>query len=288
MSSRDDGVPAVRRRSHSRIRGAERGCCLFVAVLIVVALAGCGTTAETPKRELGVSYKVMLVGDGVMTDADPGIRAAIESLGPSEVNDQAYWGFALSKPDWYDWRSKWSQLIATYDPDAVVALFGVHDAYPHSGVGGLPDPGGSEWQSWYQQQVDDAMQILTSRLATVYWMGMIPVGDPFISERIRANNLIVRDVVQSYPTGRYLEPDPVFVADGGSAQLVDPKSGMPLRKVDGVHMCAAGAGILGLSLATAIANDLGTEVGNSFLTGQWRSAESFLDHAPTNCAISAG
>jgi hypothetical protein len=283
----------VRRRSDTWIRGAEHGHRLFFAVFVVIAVvgvvvvAGCGTTAETPKRELGLPYKVMLVGDGVMTDSDPGIRAAVESMGPPEINDQAYWGFALSKPNWYDWRSKWSQLIATYDPDAVVALFGIHDAYAHSGVGGPPDPGGSEWQSWYRLQVTDAMQIFTSRLANVYWMGMMPVGDPVISEQIRANNLIVRDVVQSYPTGRYLEPDPVFVADGGTAQLFDPVSGLPLRKFDGVHVCAAGAEILGLSLATAIASDLGTGVGNSFLTGQWRSTESFLSDAPMNCAISA-
>jgi hypothetical protein len=259
-------------------------------------MAGCGTagetptretTAETPTRELGIPYKVMLVGDGVMTDADPGVRAAAESLGPIEVNDQAYWGFAVSKPDWYDWHRKWSQLIDTYDPDAVVVLFGVHDTYAHDVAGGLPDPAGPEWQDWYRLQITEAMDILTDRLASVYWIGMLPVLDPVASERIRANNAIVSEVVRSYPTGRYLEPDPVFVAEGGTARLFDPVSGLALRKDDGVHMCAAGAGIVGLSLATAIADDLGTRVGNSFLTGQWRSADAYVDNAPESCRISA-
>jgi hypothetical protein len=259
-------------------------------------MAGCGTTEETPirettvqtaTRELGLPYKVMLVGDGVMTDADPGLRAAAESLGPIEVDDQAYWGFALSKPDWYDWRTKWSQLIDTHDPDAVVALFGVHDTYAHGVDGGPTDPGGTEWQNWYRAQITVAMDILTDRLANVYWIGMLPVGDPVASERIRANNAIVRDVVQPYPTGRYLEPDPLFAADDGTARLFDPVSGLALRKDDGVHMCAVGAGILGFSLANAIAADLGTGVGSSFLTGQWRSADAYVDNAPENCRISA-
>ncbi len=284
------------RWSDARNHRGVAGCCLVVAIGLVVAMAGCGTTVETPAdeatavaqtRELGLPYKVMLLGDGVMTDADPGIRAAAESLGPVEVNDQAYWGFALSKPDWYDWRTEWSQLIDTYDPDAVVALFGVHDTYAHGVGGGAPDPGGTEWQGWYRLQINAAMDILTDRLATVYWIGMLPVGDPVASERIRANNAIVREVVESRPTGRYLEPDPVFVAYDGAARLFDPVSGFALRKDDGVHMCAAGAGILGLALATAIADDLGTGVGSSFLTGQWRSTDSFLDHAPENCRISA-
>jgi hypothetical protein len=64
-------------------------------------------------------------------------------------------------------------------------------------------------------------------------------------------------------------------------------SGLALRKDDGVHMCAVGAGILGFSLANAIAADLGTGVGSSFLTGQWRSADAYVDNAPENCRISA-
>lgn len=292
----DDDVSDARNWSDRRIRGGVLGCCLIIAIGLIVAIAGCGTNTETSSREsiadsparvLGLPYKVMLVGDGVMTDADPGIRAAAESLGPFEVNDQAFWGFAVSKPNWYDWRTKWSQLIGGYDPDAVVALFGVHDTYAHRDIEGSPDPGSAEWQDWYRDQIVDAMNILTEREANVYWFGMLPVGSPVASERIRSNNAIVRDVVQSYPTGRYLEPDPVFATDGGTARLVDPISGLALRKYDGVHMCAKGAGILGLSLASAIAADLGTTVGSSFLAGQWRSADSFLDHAPEHCTVSA-
>lgn len=283
----DDDVSNARSSSDRRSRRGVLGCRLTIAIGLMVAIAGCGTTADMPTRALGLPYKVMLIGDGVMTDADPGLRAAAESLGPVEVNDQAFWGFAVSKPDWYDWRTRWPQLISDYDPDAVVALFGVHDTSAHSVIGGSPDPGSAEWQDWYRLQITDAMDILTARLANVYWLGMLPVGAPVASDRIRANNAIVRDVVLSYPTGRYLEPDPVFATDGGTARLVDPASGLALRKYDGVHMCAKGVGILGLSLATAIADDLGIGLGNSFLAGQWQSAESFLDNAPENCAVSA-
>jgi hypothetical protein len=268
---------------------------------LAIATAGCGSTAArsaqdapvdqtapvaaAPSRQLAIPYRVMFVGDGVMTDADPGLRAAAESLGPIQVNDQAYWGFAISKPDWYDWRTKWRQLIDTYDPDAVVALFGVHDTYAHVVDGVTRDPASPEWPDWYRSQITAAMDILTARLANVYWIGMLPVGDPAESAVIVANNAIIRQVVASYPTGRFLEPDPAFGSDRGNAQVIDPATGLALRKDDGVHMCATGAGMLGLTLATAIAHDLHIGVGRSFLTGDWRSTDSYLDHAAPTCLI---
>ena len=265
---------------------------LIAACVFAILAAGCSAGRETsssqqgvpvPARQLAIPYKVMLIGDGVMTDADPGLRAASESLGAIEVNDQAYWGFALSKPDWYDWRVKWSQLIDTYDPDAVVVLFGIHDAKAHEGSGVSPSPTGAGWAEWYRSQVTSAMDILSARQANVYWLGMLPVSDAAISSLITTNNKISREVVGQYATGRYLEPDPIFFSSTGVAQLLDPGSGLALRKDDGIHMCARGAGILGLATASAIAKDLGLGVGESFLTGQWQSSPSFVDHGPPNC-----
>ena len=122
------------------------------------------------------------------------------------VDDQAYWGFALSRPDWRNWRSLWPTYVAGFQPTVVAVTFGIHDTEPHSPDGIPVDPGdAATWADWYGQQVHQAMDDLTAGGAIVYWLGMPPVGDAATNARIAALNQVTRTAVETDQRGRFVD-----------------------------------------------------------------------------------
>src|SRR6478609_384911 len=105
------------RASRSQRRRSRTAGTLVVAVLALgaLALASCGT-AEAGGR-----------GDGLMWDASPAMQAAASAMGPSTVENDSYWGFALSSPEIRDWRALWPSYIADFQPTVVAITFGIHD-----------------------------------------------------------------------------------------------------------------------------------------------------------------
>ncbi len=228
--------------------------------------------------------RLLLVGDGLMWDASPAMAAAAAAVGPSVVRNDAYWGFALSRPQWRDWRALWPQDVATFQPTVVAVTFGIHDTEPQTADGVPIDPDGPEWPGWYASQVHRAMQDLTAGGAVVYWLAMPPVGDPAANQRIAALNQITRTAVEADPRGRFVDTTAAFAAPDGSARATDD-TGLPLRKYDRLHLCAQGAGALARTFSDALGADLGVAVDPGYLTGPWRADGRFDQDGPPGCAV---
>jgi hypothetical protein len=228
--------------------------------------------------------RVLLLGDGLMWDSTPAIRAGLATLGPSIVEDDAYWGFALSRPQWRDWRTLWPGYVDAFAPDVVAVSFGIHDTEPQVDDGVLRDPASPDWPAWYSLEVHKAVQELTAHGAVVYWLGLPPVGDPAVNARIDDLNRITRQAVEVDPRGHFVDTTAAFAAPDGTAAATDA-SGLPLRKLDLLHMCAQGAGTLADTFVSALAADLGTVVDPSFLTGRWRADERYGQDGPAGCRV---
>ena len=250
------------------------------------------TTAPvpTPPRPLPVAptmaapMRLLLLGDGLMWDASPAMQAAATAMGPSIVENDSYWGFALSNPEIRDWRALWPSYIAEFQPTVVAITFGIHDTEPHTSEGVPIDPTTAGWPDWYASQVHKAMDDLTAGGAVVYWLGMPPVGDPQTNFRITELNQIIQRAVEVDPRGHFVDTAAAFGQFGGQAAVTDA-DGLPLRKTDMLHLCAQGAGALANVFTTAVSADMGISVDPAYLTGKWRSAGRYALDGPRDCRV---
>lgn len=233
-------------------------------------------TAEQPLR-------LLLLGDGLMYDSAPAMQAASAALGPSVVEDHSYWGFALSRPEWRDWRALWPGYVAAFRPTVVAVLFGIHDTEPQTPDGIPVDPSDvSAWPDWYAQQVHRAMDELTAGGAFVYWLAMPPVGDPEANARIAVLNQVARNAVEVDRRGRFVDTTAALAGPDGRAAPT-AADGSPLRRLDLLHLCAAGAGVVADTFTTALASDMGVAVDRSWLTGRWRADPRYELDGPPGC-----
>lgn len=237
-------------------------------------------TAPTPAAPM----RLLLLGDGLMWDASPAMQAAASAIGPSIVEGDAYWAFALSRPEWRDWRALWPTYVATFQPTVVAVSFGIHDTEPQVADGVPIDPADPSWPDWYASQVHKAMGELTAGGAFVYWLALPPVGDAATNVRIDRLNQITRHVVELEPRGRFVETPAALVGPDGLAAPTDA-AGLPLRKYDMLHLCAQGAGVVANAFTTAVSADMGITVDPAYLTGSWRAEDRYGQDGPPGCLV---
>lgn len=194
--------------------------------------------ASVPAPTPAALRRVLLVGDGIMFDLAPPLAAHLGAVGV-EVTDRSYWGMGLTRPDRFDWEQRWATAVAETRPDAVVVTVGPNDAEPRPVGDRVLIPGTAAWAAWYSALLDRAATVLHGSGAPVYWIGMLPSGDPALADEVLALNDAVRALAARDPDVRYVDP-----RDGLGAvyrETTDDPQPRRLRQPDGKHLCAEGA-----------------------------------------------
>jgi Rod binding domain-containing protein len=209
----------------------------------------------------------MVIGDSVMSSAEPGMADALNATGAGTVvfNDATLgWGLvnhSPTRPLDYDWRSQWPALIARYHPDLVVGFWSWDDDVARD------DPNG------YSQVLDQAISVLLTPgngVAGVILYQM-PALDPTASylafyrstgwtsdttaaavEQARESwNTVVAGAARQHPGQVLFSTASSGIDPGGVFATFLPSFAPPgarARAVDGVHVCPAGAIGFGESL----------------------------------------
>ena len=213
------------------------------------------------------------MGDGVLFDLAPALRAGLEASGAS-VQEQPWFGFGLSTPGVRDWRKLWPALVASVKPDVVVAFVGPWDLRPVTvaGVGPALVPGTDAWARWYTVQADAAVTALSSSGARVVWLGPTPEAAPGTAGAVSAMASVLERVAQ--------DRGATFVdaraALGSSFRPLIAIMGDPLirlYKPDGEHLCPEGAARLARIVLGPVAAVAPRRlyVNDSWVEGTWRS-----------------
>jgi hypothetical protein len=192
--------------------------------------------------------RVLVVGDGVMFDAEPGLVAALEGTGRVEVTTRSVFGMGITRPSWVDFRSTWAVDVAEDDPDLVLVLVGVWDIHDVPADGSSPEaptapaisPLDAAWPALYGSLLDEATAVLTIGGAEVWWLPMLPEAGPDRSLRVAAQAAAVRALAERHP--HVLAPDvhAAFLDATGGVAVGDGGADAPWRKPDGQHLCPAG------------------------------------------------
>ncbi len=174
----------------------------------------------------------------------------------------------LSRPDFYDWPSRFADQIPKVNPDIVVVAFGGNDAQGiRNGdktwaVNHSPGSGGddADWKAAYGKRVGAAMDYLGGDNRTLIWVGIPNSTNPVNTARLQVQNEVVIAEAGKRPKVVFIDTWNRFTGlDGGFATSVqDPRDGVfkEVRASDGFHLNQTGAEILALDIADAIRNEL--------------------------------
>ena len=245
--------------------------CTALALLTAGSCAGARLkTVETAKPAKAPGPRtVLMLGDSVMWDAEPGVEAALHAAGVPVVWRGSIRGMGLTRTVEYDWRTQWPATVAEHQPDAVVVQLGAWDVIAPVLDGRQVEAGTPEWQTWFRPMVDQAMTDLTATGAQVWWISVLPYDIPGSAPRTTAINAELAGGADRHPGVHFVDAVPAFSRPGGgfSAWLRGPAHHLQkVRKDDGVHLCAPGAELL----ADVLLGQMGQSVTAPWTTGLWR------------------
>lgn len=251
---------------------------MAVVLVVAVPVVAASVVGEGPVR-------VVVVGDSVAYDAEPGIRAALEATGDVRVDARSYGGVGLLRPGVDDYLAE----ALAGDPDVVVVMLGGWDLGEV-----VVDPDG------YARRLDEVAALLTAEGARVVWLSMPPTppGEG-IEEARRAANRLFAALANRHPSVVHVATGPVLGGvpggpDEGSGQAftrfrpgVDG-SDVQVRKVrdgrDDGHLCPGGAALLGRAVLDALGGLVDLESAeDGWWAGAW-TADARYDDPPGGCA----
>ncbi len=221
-------------------------------------------TAAAPLR-------VMVVGDSVTYEIEPGLTAALQHTGLAVSSNRTQVGFGLSRWPVYAWWEVWPTFLDEVRPEAVVIQAGTWDIDDvWDGDDRIPVPEDPDWEASFAFLVRMAVDVLSDDGAHVYWLTMLPSP---VSERPGRLNRLLRDVATTDDRMTVVDLTPDFTGvDGRYASHVDRHGAeWPIRKVDGVHLCREGGELAGSLAAAAILADAGLLLVPGWEDGPWRT-----------------
>ena len=233
------------------------------------------TTEPGPRRPTAADpLRVVLAGDSVMAGLAPPLEAAIEADGTSQVR------FVLTPSVLRDplVRHKWNQELEGFNPEVIVMFVGTWESEVlRTGTGAAStDP---TWRTEYEANVlDPWLQLITSRGASVIWIGNAAVSNDEANLAFSALNEAYAELPSRWPTVTYLSSQETLNGPGGGFHdVISDADGtwIRTRQVDGLHLCPAGAALLAEQLLTELTSVWKATEAPGWQDGDWRAADVY-------------
>ena len=139
--------------------------------------ARCAQLFTDPKQKVLVlgNHGVMVIGDSVTYEIEPGLTAALQHTGLVVSANRTQMGFGLSQWPIFHWWEVWEPFLEEVRPEAVVVQTGIWDVQAvHGGERRRPRPEDPDWETQFAFLVGVALDVLTADGAHVYWLTMLP------------------------------------------------------------------------------------------------------------------
>jgi hypothetical protein len=227
------------------------------------------TTEPGPRRPTRADpLRVVLAGDSVMAGLAPAVKAALEADGTSTVR------FILTPSILRDptVRFTWNQQLTQFDPEVIVMFVGTWESGVVQGITkeSVDAPG---WQDHYERTVlDPWIQLITSRGASVLWLGNPIVHNDDANHAFAALNTAFRTLPSRWPSVTFLDTNPILNGSlPGYHDIIPLPDGtlVRTRQTDGLHLCAPGAALLGQAVSDDIAVRFKATVAPAWQQGPW-------------------
>lgn len=241
------------------------------------------TVPAGPRRPTRANpLRVVMAGDSVMAGLTPPVKDALEADGTTTVR------FILTPSILRDpaVRFTWTTQLEQFNPEVVVMFVGTWESGVVKGATGLA-PTDPRWRAKYESDVlDPWIQLITSRGATVLWIGNPTVRNDDANVLFGALNAAFKDLPARWAQVSYLASDPVLNGAGPGYHdvLVKPDgTSVRTRQTDGLHLCAGGAELLGRLVIKHLTTTRKAVAAPAWETKDWREDAVYpIDRCPAN------
>lgn len=185
---------------------------------------------------------VYLAGDSQATYL--GQALTTEAGLPIEVETDDRISTSLARPDYFDWPTRWTQVVADSAPEAIVLFIGANDHQDMVDAAGLRlVEGTATWEAEWTARLEAAFDILTADGATVFWVTQPPMRDGRLDEGIEQLNDLAAAVIADRTDVVPVDIWELFGgADGYAARVTGPDGDtIDARIGDGVHLTRSAA-----------------------------------------------
>jgi hypothetical protein len=157
----------------------------------------------------------------------------------------------LSRPDYFDWKSKARELILEEKPNIVIIMVGSNDAQSLTinldGKNIILNYGTEDWDKEYTKRVSDFLKIFEENNIFVFWIGFPVMKNKTYSEKIRHLNSIYEKEIQNHRGTSFISIWDFLADENGNYTdyLLDDKGKYKLVRLrDGIHLSHFGGEIV--------------------------------------------
>ncbi len=222
---------------------------------------------------------IVSIGDSVSFDAEPGLRAALESTGVVRVETRSFGGIGIS----IEGFDRYLEEALINKPEVVTVM-----------LGGFDLKFLSKNENTYERMLVEAVDRILQDAKHIIWVGMAPtpVEENREEDRLLFNS-IIKTFSKSNPQVHYLDTDLILGGPEGNFQrFLENVEGeiSQIRKVrdgsDDGHLCSAGAALIGEIVYEKLLNFVSLpERATDWWSGEWTKDPRY-DDPPGGCAHS--
>ena len=181
---------------------------------------------------------IVSIGDSVSFDAEPGLRASLESTGVIRVETRSFGGIGISLEGF----DRYLEEALINKPEVVTVM-----------LGGFDLKFLSKNENTYEHMLAEAVDRILQDAKHIIWVGMPPTP---VEENLEENRLLFNSIIKTFsesnPQVHYLDTDLILGGPQGDFQrFLNNVEGeiSQIRKVrdgrDDGHLCPAGAALIG-------------------------------------------
>jgi uncharacterized protein len=217
------------------------------------------TSTPIPERRTPTAsapLQVAVIGDSMMQVLGQSIVNGAAGDDRIETSLEYRVSTGLTRPDYFDWPRRITELLAAGPLDTVVVMYGANDAQ------GMVLPAGSEpfgtqtWLDEYRRRVGSVMDVLVAGGAETYWVGQPVMRSDSFSARMASLNEIYASEAGLRDLVTYVDAWAVLSVDGAYASHLDDGGGpTSVRQSDGIHLSRAGGDRLAAVVLDQIRSD---------------------------------
>lgn len=225
--------------------------------------AGSSTSTSTattvPERRTpsaSAPLQVAVIGDSMMQVLGQSIVNGAAGDDRVETSLEYRVSTGLTRPDYFDWPARVTELLAAGPLDAAVVMYGANDAQ------GMVLPTGSEpfgtpvWLDEYRRRVGWVMDALVAGGTETYWVGQPVMRSDAFSARMASLNEVYASEAGLRDRVTYVDAWAVLSVDGAYASHIDDGGGLTsVRQSDGIHLSRAGGDRLAAVVLDQIRSD---------------------------------
>lgn len=203
-------------------------------------------TEETPKPlpQIYSHYRFLIIGDSFIA-----VRGGVGEILETEllkykdvfVKRFGQVSSGLSRPDYFNWELKVTELIYQYSPNIAIVMLSANDAQSilTSNRALVANYGDPNWNQEYSKRVSRLLDIFEKNNITVLWIGFPIMKNQTFSNRIKNLNSIYEEEAQKRENVYFFSTWELLSDENGNyiASLRDEQGIFrALRQSDGIHL----------------------------------------------------